>query len=251
MSDKWEMYFAPVDEEPAAILVDLGIAESVPDPDRPLLLWMVLPMKSPDENGFGSEEEEPLLTSIEDTFIDAVELTTGAIMVGRITSCGRREFYFYAKSDEGFEETITEAMEAFEDYEFETGSQEDEEWSQYFDVLYPSPEDAQQIFNRQVIDRLSDSGDSLETPRAVDYFANFPSSESRSQFIAEVVAKGYEVVGQRFNNEPGAELPYTVNLQRVSPIDWDTIDEFTFELFDLAAEHEGEYDGWGSPVVKE
>jgi uncharacterized protein (TIGR01619 family) len=244
------MYFAPVDDEPAAILVDIGIAESSPDPDRPVLLWMVLPMKSPDENGFASEEEEELLTSIEDAFIDAVELTSDAILVGRITTCGRREFYFYAKSDEGFDETITEAMEDFDDYEFETGSQEDEDWSQYLDVLYPSPEDAQQIFNRQVIDRLSESGDSLETPRAVDYFANFASPEDRSAFIAEVVDKGYEVVGQKFRDEPDADLPYSVNLKRVSPIDWDTIDEYTFELFDLAREHEGEYDGWGSPVVK-
>ena len=250
MSDKWEMYFAPVDEEPAAILVDIGIAESVPDPDRPMLLWMGLPMKSPDDFGFASEEEEPLLTTIEDAFIDAVELTTDAILVGRITTCGRREFFFYAKSDEGFDETITEAMEAFEDYEFETGSQEDEEWSQYFDVLYPSDEDAQQIFNRQVIDRLSDEGDSLETPRAVDYFANFASPENRSEFITAVLSKGYEVVGQKFDEEPDTVLPYGVSLQRVSPIDWDTIDEFTFELFDLAREYEGEYDGWGSPVVK-
>jgi hypothetical protein len=71
MSDKWEMYFSQFDEDPAAVLVDLGIAETVPDPDRPKLLWMSLQMKSPDENGFASEEEEDLLTKTEDTFIDA------------------------------------------------------------------------------------------------------------------------------------------------------------------------------------
>jgi uncharacterized protein (TIGR01619 family) len=210
---------------------------------------MWLPMQSPDDNGFATEEEEPLLTKIEDSFIDAVEITTSAILVGRVTTCGRREFYFYAKSEEGFQDSIAEALEAFEDYEFETGAQEDEEWSQYFDVLYPSPEDAQQIFNRQVIERLSESGDSLNTPRPVDHFANFKTDEDRSQFIQATAGSGYKVIDQDYNDEDGHEFPYGVSLQRVSPVDWDTIDEITFELFDLAREHNGDYEGWGSQVV--
>ena len=249
MSDQWEMYFAPVDEEQAAILVDLGIADSVPDDDRPMLLWMWLQMQSPDEFGFASEVEEPLLVEIEDTFIDAVELTTGAAFVGRVTTCGRREFYFYAKSDEGFEDTIAEAMEPYEDYEFETGIQEDEAWRQYRDVLMPGPEDSQQIFNRHVIERLMESGDPLTTPRAVDHFASFPSAASRSAFIAAAVTAGYELISEKFNEEAACEMPYSVGLQRVSAVELDVIDEITFELFDLAQEHDGDYDGWGSPVV--
>ena len=249
MSDKWEMYFAPVDDQPAAILVDLGIGESAPDPERPMLLWMWLQMHAPDDNGFASEEEETQLVKIEDTFIDAVELTTGAVLVGRVTTCGRREFYFYGKPEEGFEDTIAESMEEFDDYEFETGVQDDEEWLQYLEVLYPGPEDQQQIFNRQVIDRLSDSGDSLTTPRAVDHFANFRSPEDRSEFVAAAVSAGYKVIDEDFDEDPDSELPYGASLQRISPVDMETIDEITFELFDLAREHDGEYEGWGSQVV--
>ncbi|MBS0204536.1 MAG: DUF695 domain-containing protein [Planctomycetes bacterium] len=249
MSDKWEMYFAPVDEQPAAILVDLGIGETAPDPERPMLLWMWLQMHAPDDNGFAGEDEEPELVKIEDTFIDAVELTTGAVLVGRVTTCGRREFYFYGKTAEGFEDTIAESMEEFEDYEFETGVQDDEEWLQYLEVLYPGPEDQQQIFNRQVIERLSDSGDSLVIPRAVDHFANFRSIEDRSVFVTAAVTAGYKVIDEDFDEDPDCELPYGVSLQRISPVDMDTIDEITFELFDMAREHDGEYEGWGSQVV--
>lgn len=248
MSDKWDVYFTVVDEQPAAVLVDLGIAEEAPDSDRPILLWVWLPMLSPDDSGFASEEEEPILTQIEDTFIDAVELTTGAVLVGRITTCGRREFYFYAKSEEGFEDTISEAMEQFEDYEFETGSQEDDEWAQYFDVLYPDSEDQQQIFNRQVIERLSESGDPLTVPRAVDHFASFRTAEDRDGFIA-ALDPAYEVIGQKHDDD-GGEMPYSISLKRVSAVDWETIEGISYELFDLAIEHNGEYDGWGSPVVK-
>ena len=38
MSDNWEMYFTNVDDAPAAMLVDLGIAPTIPDPERPMLL---------------------------------------------------------------------------------------------------------------------------------------------------------------------------------------------------------------------
>ena len=251
MSDKWESYFAPIDDEVAAILVDLGIADSAPDPERPVLLWMWLTMQSPDENGFASEEEEEVLTQIEDSFIDAVELTTGGYLVGRVTTSGRREFYFYAKSGEGFDDTVAEAMEPFEDYEYEADVQDDAEWAQYFNVLYPGDEDAQQIFNRRVIDRLAESGDSLTTPRRVDHFANFPSEESRSEFIADAVAAGYEVVSQKRRDESDTEFPFSVGLQRDSAVDWETIEDITFELFDLARQHQGEYDGWGSEVVRD
>lgn len=251
MSDNWEMYFTTVDEEPAAILVDLGIGDDSPDSERPMLLWAWIHMKSPTEDGFASEDEEPLLTQIEDTFIDAVELTTDAVLVGRITTCGRREFYFYAKSSDGFEDTIAEAMQPYADYEYETGEHADDEWAQYFDVLFPAPEDAQQIFNRRVIEQLSDSGDTLTTPRPVDHFACFPSADERMSFIAAAKEAGCEVAGEEHDEDPDTQFPYSVSLKKVSPVDLETIDEITFELFELARENGGEYDGWGAEVVKD
>lgn len=250
MSDKWEVYFAPVDDEPAAILVDLGIAESAPDPERPILLWVWLQMRAPDDNGFASEEEETQLTQIEDSFIDAVEMTTDAILVGRVTTCGRREFYFYSQSTEGFDDTIAEAMESFDEYEYETGSQEDDEWDQYFQVLFPGPEDTQQIFNRQVIDKLSENGDPLTVPRAVDHYATFRSPEERSQFI-EALGPDYRVINQQFRDEPDTERPYGVELQRVSAVDFETIDDITMDLLETARRFDGDYEGWGSHIVTE
>jgi regulator of RNase E activity RraB len=251
MSDNWEMYFTTVDDEPAAILVDLGIGDDSPDPERPVLLWAWIHMKSPTEDGFASEEEEPLLTTIEDTFIDAVELTTDAVLVGRVTTCGRREFYFYARSSDGFDDTIAEAMEPYTSYEYETGEHEDSDWAQYFDVLFPGPEDAQQIYNRRVIEELSDSGDTLTTPRPVDHFASFPSAEERASFIAAAKEAECEVVSEGFDEDEECDNPYSVALKRVSAVDPETIDEVTFELFEMAQNCGGEYDGWGSAVVKE
>ncbi len=252
MSDNWEMYFTNVDDAPAAILVDLGIAPTVPDPERPLLLWVWLHLKSPTDEGFASDEEEPRLVEIEDSFIDAVELTTGAMLVGRITTCGRREFYFYSKSSEGLEDSLAEAMEAFsvDGYEYETGEQEDEEWAHYTDVLYPEPENMQEIFNLRVIEQLSESGDPLTPSRMVDHFANFGSEADRAEFVSAAAAAGFTKFAEERDEEED-ELPFGVTLQRDHAVDWDTVDEMTFTLFELAGEHGGQYAGWGSPVVKE
>lgn len=250
MSDNWEVYFTNVDDAPASVLVDLGIAESIPDPERPMLLWMGLQLKNPTDEGFACEEEEEQLVKIEDSFIDAVELTSGAILVGRITSAGRREFYFYAKSSEGFEDTIAEAMENFDDYEYETGEQEDSEWLQYLSILYPAPENMQEIFNQRVIEQLTESGDSLTAERLVDHFASFANEADRETFTKAAQKIGFSRHSEsRDDSEEAREFPFSVTLQRSHAVDWDTVDEMTFSLFELAQEHNGSYEGWGSPVV--
>ena len=249
MSDNWEMYFTNVDDAPAAMLVDMGAAENAPDPERPVLLWMWLNLKSPNEDGFADDTEEPRLVEIEDAFIDAVELTGDAILVGRITTCGRREFYFYAKSSVGFGDSIAESMQAFEEYEFETGEEVDEEWSHYTNVLFPDPENMQEIFNNHVIEELSEAGDSLTTTRLVDHHASFADDASLASFVTAAEAEGFQKLSDEMSEDPDDELPHGVTLQREHAVDWDTIDEVTFVLFSLAGEHEGQYAGWSSPVV--
>ena len=249
MSDNWGMYFTDVDDAPAEMLVDLGAALTAPDPARPVLLWMSLQMKSPDDDGFAGDEEEPRLVEIEDSFIDGVELTTGGILVGRITTCGQRQLYFYAKSSEGFEDSVDEAMQAFGEYEYEIGEQVDEEWNHYTAVLYPAPDEMQEILNERVIEQLSESGDLLTPSRMVDHKAHFATEEDRAAFASAAQVVGFKKLSEESNNEGGDSLPFGITLQRKHAADWETIHEMTFTLFDLADEHNGLYAGWDSPVV--
>ncbi len=249
MLDGWEMYHTNVDDAPAEILVDLGVAMQAPDSRRPWLLWMWLYLKSPDDDGFSTDGEEPLLNEIEDSFIAPVELTTKATLVGRITTCGRREFYFYCESNEGFEDSIAEAMQAFEDYEYEIGENEDSEWSHYTSVLYPEPENILEIMNIRGIEQLSEAGDPLTTLRTVDHHASFRNVQDRAEFVAAALAAGFTRQGEEQCAEPDEELPFEVTLQRNHAVDEMTINEMTFIVFDLAIEHQGQYEGWGSTSV--
>ena len=246
--DHWEIYVTYVDDHPAVILVDLGIADFVPLPNKPALVWLWVHIQSPDEEGFPTEEEDMILNDIEDAVTEAME-TTAARYVGRITTNGRREFYFYTDDHEAFRAAGETAMSSAPGYEFEIDDAEDPDWEHYSNVLYPSAEDFQQIHNQHVISRLYDAGDTLVEPRPVDHFANFKSAEDRAAFIVAAEAIGYEVASQpERDNE--TEFPFSVGLIRVDSVDAETIDRITFELFELAQEHDGEYEGWGSKVVK-
>lgn len=250
MSDAWEIYYTNVDDAPAAVLFDMGICSTVPDPDRPILLWMWLQLKSPTEDGFSTEEEEDKLTEIEDAFIDAVELTTQGLFVGRVTTAGQRQFYWYARSAEGFEDSIEEAMQAFDDYEYETGVQEDPDWQQYTDVLYPEPENMHQIHSRHMIDELEEKGDDLTLTRPVDHEASFVSNEGRAGFIKAAEKLGFGNFETAEDDQPEDGLAFAVRFQKSHAVDWETIDQVTFDLFEIADEHEGAYDGWEAAPAK-
>lgn len=246
--DHWEIYVTYVDEKPAVILVDIGVAQAAPIEGLSKLVWVWVQIQSPDEEGFPSEDEDFKLNEIEDVVTDST-VSDGVRYAGRITSDGRREFYFYTDNPERFQESASTAMQSVPEYHFEIDNADDEEWRHYFDVLYPSPEDFQQIHNQHVITRLQQAGDSLTPPRPVDHFANFKSEEDRGSFIIAAGTVGFEAVS-RPDRDTSVDFPFSVGLLRVDSVDPDTIDQITFELFELARQYNGEYEGWGSKVVK-
>jgi uncharacterized protein (TIGR01619 family) len=246
--DHWEIYVTYVDDNPAVILVDIGIANAVPLPGLSKLVWVWVHIRERDEDGFPTEEEDFRLNEVEDLVTECfTELNIR--YVGRITTDGRREFYFYTDDFERFQTLATAAMQSAPEYRFDIDEAEDAEWTHYSTVLYPAAEDFQQIHNQNVITRLMQEGDSLSEPRPVDHFANFKTETDRETFVAAAAELGFEAVS-RPEVQGEAEFPYSVGLLRVDSVDPETIDAVTFELFELAEQHHGEYDGWTSPVVK-
>ena len=62
--DHWEIYVSYVDDHPAVILVDVGIAQVAPLEDKPVLVWLWVHVQAPDEEGFPTEEEDMKLNEI-------------------------------------------------------------------------------------------------------------------------------------------------------------------------------------------
>src|SRR5262245_21095072 len=119
MSADWEFYICPVDDRPALVFVDLGLCDEVPDPERPWLLRVTVKMLIVRDDGLGDQEETEALYAIEDGLFEALARGLGARYVGRITSQGNRDLFYYSNSDEGFTDAADTIMAGFSKYEYQ------------------------------------------------------------------------------------------------------------------------------------
>jgi len=250
MSDNWDFYFANVNEKPASLFVDLGIHETAPDTEKPWLLWLHVYLSSPREDGLSTSEEAEVLWHIEDTLTSAIS-GSDTIPVGRITTDGRREFYFYGSTDNKFPDAVAQSMTLFPNYKYDFGTQCDPQWTQYFELLHPSPRDRQCMINRHVIEQLQKQGDSLMRERTVFHWAYFADDTSRKQFVAAIRNLGFTIKRQDKVEDKTSHFPLSVSFERVDHVDWNSINQITVELFDLANAYSGDYDGWETSVEKD
>ncbi|WP_261935496.1 DUF695 domain-containing protein [Sphingomonas bisphenolicum] len=242
MSDNWNFYALLVDDEPASIFVDLGVTKETHIADFPIMAYSRVRMNNPRPDGLSSQDEYDSLISLEKDVAEAAERAGKHLYVGRNTSSGNRDFYFYTQNH-SIEDFLTKAMKKWPLYEYQTGHRPDEQWSTYWRFLYPSPEDFQRIGNRDVVDRLLEQGDRIEEPRTIDHFAVFGSQEDRNIFAEHLVAKGYAIV--RKTDAASGEFQITFDMTDRP----DQIDEVTIDLFRAARDIGGEYDGWGCTIV--
>lgn len=246
MPDTWESYFARVNGELASLFVNLGLRDSIPDSSRPHLVWVWVYMNNAKEDGLSSAGETPALLSLEEDLLSA--LRDRATFAGRITTAGRREFYFYGSEPCDCEHVISGALTRNPTYRFDVGNKTNDLWSQYLDVLYPSDEDLQRIKNRQTAEVLEQRGDLASRVRPVSHWAYFASTGARDAFVSEATARGFAFVGSSDDGQaPGRS--FRVTLEKVHSVE--QIDDVSIELFRLARSHGGEYDGWETTVEKE
>ena len=243
-SDNWNFYSLLVDDEPASIFLDMGIAQAAPVAAYGYRACLRLVMREPRDDGLSSASEFDALVGFEDAVTSHVVADCASLYVGRNTSGGHRDFYFYVTEPGPFEHAARKAMLGFPHYGFELHINRDPEWDAYFNFLYPSPAQRQQMADTALIDQLGKHGDRSDQPRQIDHFAFFPDETTRTAFATVITAKGYTVGGSQPKSDGGkAGLEFS---HLGAPND---MYDRSRELQALAAENGGEYDGWGCPVV--
>ena len=245
---KWNFYLCNVNDKLASIFLDLALRELAPMATKPWLLWVWVYLNTPRPDGLSRSDEAPVLYQMEEVMTAAVSGVCRAPSVGRITTDGRREFYFYGEENDGFSSAVRQALSAFEGYRFDSGSQYEPGWNQFLNVLYPNPEELQRIGNRDVLDVMKREGDSPAIPRDVMHWISFEAADCRNSFRSEVEALGYRIDSEY---EVETSTPYSIVVTRQQSIEPNEIDGTVLELFRLAQRCSGEYDGWESPVMKQ
>ena len=245
MAENWKSYFCNVNDKLASIALNLGL--EAPIPHKAHLLWVWVYMKSPRADDLADSGEFETLSAIEQELARHLGNKFGAVEAGRITTDGRREFYFYGEHAGEFKSAVHDVLSRFKDYKFDSGTQEDAEWEQYLNVLYPSDEDMERIKNRDVLDVLTKHGDTLTPIRDVHHWVYFCSARDREWFAAEAREIGYKVEDEPKLDE--GERQFGLVITRDQSVTRDQIDEAVIELFRLAKEVDGDYDGWEAQLI--
>ena len=258
MSENWDFYLARVDDQPASFYVDLGIAEEAPLGTHTHMSYVRLIMNSPRPDGLSSDEEFDLLIAIEDHLEKELTGDGSAVYVGRNTSDGCRDLYFYSSAPSEWKDRVNVAMQSFSTYRFDADTREDIEWQSYFGFLYPSGSALREILdrrdedqrnqNRLVVKALEERGDPLTVSREIDHWAYFTKEHSRSDFIDGAQKLGFQV--RHTSKLDEGQHRFGVQLFRVDAPSYAGIDDVTLPLFRLANDLSGKYDGWETPVKK-
>ncbi|WP_435921509.1 DUF695 domain-containing protein [Paenibacillus sp. DYY-L-2] len=244
MSENWNTYFTYIDDKPASFLLDLEPWSGGGYETFVHLYRLRIILNQPDGNGLTSNQEANVLYELEDSIHDS--LGDHYMFVGRVTTDGRRDFFYYTDSADG--SRLKELAEQnLGNYRYSIGFIEEEEpGAFYHQFLYPSKSDWHRMMNRQLVDKLEELGDRSEKPRPVQHWIYFNSEESRKLFKEKVQKEGFHIEDQGMQ-----ENAFSLRISRNDAVELHSIGGVTDYLVHAAQQFEGEYDGWETMVIKE
>jgi hypothetical protein len=245
MTSKWDFYQCTVNAKPASIYLDLGLHGAAPDPKRPLLLIVWLDLRDPDpEHRMATDAEFDTLAAIEDRLADNFKSGYGCVYAGRITTDGRREFYFYTASVNQLEALALAALAPFPGYTVKAWSQPDPAWEQYLGVLYPRGSALRWMKDKGVVEALAKAGDTAAIGRAVSHFSYFASAAKRTAFTQSIENAGFRIGKLLDNRKAGDSQPFGVEYRLTQTPTLAVMSETTALLTRLSEKNAGQYEGW-------
>ncbi len=204
-------------------------------------------LHEPSSPGCLSDRSEfDVLCAIEGKLTRALREEFDAVFCGRITTAGRREFYFYAPRAETLVAVVGDTLIQFADYEFDCDRKADHEWSQYLKVLRPSEEDRQRIENHRGLEVLEKHADAIETPRDIWHWIYFQRESDRDEFRNAVLSMQYRIQSE---DPHKGEFPFVPCIVEFQSVDSSDVDDAVIELYRLSRNHRGNYDGGETKVM--
>lgn len=242
--EQWSLYSSTVKDKDASFYIDLGLAEIAPVEEMRHFICVTLELNNPDDFGLCIPTEQRALVRIENKLVTSLMDDHNIIYVGRLTLDGKRSFYFYTSETTDIETTILESLAGFPGYDYDFEIKEDCEWDCYFGFVYPEFNELEWILERQMIEDLAKCNDNTTQGREVNHWIYFKSKKAREKFIAQVIAKGFNIESADTIPQFDKKFKYSLIISRVDDMESDVVDDLTISLWSLADEFGGRYDGW-------
>lgn len=248
--EDWASYLSTVENDKVgSIMVDLGLESVAPITNKLNRLRVDVTMRYPSENGLPLQQEFENLNEIDEKTSDLLKKRNGAVYAGHLYYQGIMSLYYYVGENNSFESLLSETMSAFPGYKYEFKIDREEKWESYVGFLYPLPIQMQSIHNQKVVAQLKSEGDKLEMKRPVNHLIYFKNEANLEQFLAKIEGEGFKVLSKEEVDE--GEYKIILSLEREDPVDSQSVDHYVLYLWQKAQDAGGDYDGWGSTIVKE
>lgn len=143
----WDFYQANINDKIASVYLNLD-AESELRAELTHLYWFFIKLKVEREDGLSHEDEADSLWDFEDRLVSSI-CSEELEFVGRVTTAGMRQFYFYGTENVNYDELCQNFLKDNDSYLHQYNSQEDVERSHYKNVLYPGEKGLEQINKRR------------------------------------------------------------------------------------------------------
>lgn len=246
MSDHWEFYPTRIDDHPAFVFYDHGLAETIDALALPNALKVKVEFDDPSDAGPKQSEFERL-TALEDGLAARIQ-AAGGVYVGRITMSDVRYFHCLVALDADGAERLVQQIERESGYELAFRLEPDPEKVSYWEEIFPTPGEWRLVQDMKVLEVLKEHGDDPSIPRRIDHWLYFPQQAERDRF--EDVAKASGLSVEKRTEGSGADRKYGVQIYQIGRPVLDEIAATTQFLLQKANELGGEYDGWETHVKK-
>lgn len=249
---EWGAFPSIVDDKPAMVVSDLSFGRT-PDEKLTTLIHVRLPLTESDEHGMPTDSALQTMSEAEDAIIPTLE-GLGARHVGSIATGGMRHLYFYSKSDRGITDALRPISGLFPKTPPSALTRADAKHTLYFSQLAPNDWQHQFILNAGVISELAEAGDIHESLHQIEHVADFGTRADRDAFAGELATSEikFQIDGSSLNDEPDTTtpMPWRIAWVHESAIELEQLTDATSALIELCRKHNGEYDGWGTNLVK-
>lgn len=243
----WDFYQCLVNDKPASISLDLDFMHLAPLADYPELFYLRIPMCQPRDDGLSSQQEFDTLAQMEDAVVEVLTATNQMLYVGRLTSDGHRDLFFYSRDTQINEAALEHCLNDFPDYAWQGGVNADPEWEAYIQLLMPSDEQFERMKNRSVCDALAEQGDKFTTERDIMHWAYFRTQNAADNYATFAQSSGYKL--EEVETMDDTDEPFFVRVSIRGIPDYSEIDALTLPLFHAAKNEGGRYDGWECELI--
>ncbi|MGX7417283.1 DUF695 domain-containing protein [Carnobacterium gallinarum] len=253
LSDNWEVYISKIDDIPTVIRINMD-AKKTGFPERfPECMILTLTVLEQVENGFPSPQELTRLQEVEQAVSDVIG-EEGILPVSLTSQDGTRDLIMFTNQPSFLSTRISNRLEKLEMtaemYQLGSPSNSDDAWA-WYDFVYPTERILTYIKGRNLVAHREKSGDVLEIPRPIDYFAYFETKEDAASFALVVEADGFTIISEDKVGEPEGKDNYLVSIQRVDMPTYDVMSDIDYMLYDVVSFYQGRYDGWGANVIQD